>query len=238
MDVTADPSPSDDNEESENSLARRLQDMVNRVVSDGVGPLTGSAHYAQARLGAAGGAHSGAGTDQTEFVPGGVEAEQAISRIIGESVAAAGTAGFVTGLGGFVTMAVTLPANIAGAVIINARMVGAIAYLRGYELRDPHTEAMLMLSLVGSNAQKAAAAAGVRIGAIASKKALQALPIALVRAINRKAGFMLLAKYGTKRGVITLAKGIPVAGAATGAAIDSSFTALVGKTAKKAFPAT
>lgn len=95
-----------------------------------------------------------------------------------------------------------------------------------------------MLSIAGSNAQKAASAAGVKIGAIASKKALQALPIALIRTINKRAGFMLLAKYGTKRGIITLAKGIPVAGAATGVAIDSSFTAFVGRTATKAFPAT
>lgn len=224
--------------EDANVLSRNLKHLVNKVVFDGVGPLTGSIDYAQARLGAnhqAGGA--GDESDGVSFQPGSAQAEKAIARIVKESVAAAGTAGFVTGLGGFVTMLVALPANIAGAVVINARMVGSIAYLRGYDLQDPHTQAMLMLSLVGSNAQKAAAATGLKIGTIASKKAVQAIPIALVRAINRKAGFMLLAKYGTKRSLITISRGVPVVGAGVGATIDASLTAIVGRVAKKAFPA-
>lgn len=219
------------------AIARNLKQLVNRVVFDGVGPITGSIDYAHARLRTTPRQTDDGENSDPPFQPGGLDAEKAIARIIRESTAAAGTAGFVTGLGGFTTFLVALPANIAGAVVINARMVGAIAYLRGYDLKDPHTQAMLMLSLVGSNAQKAAAAAGVKLGTVASKKAVQAIPIALVRAINRRAGFMLLAKYGTKRSIVTISKGIPLAGAGVGATVDASLTAIVGRAAKKAFPA-
>ncbi len=57
--------------------------------------------------------------------------ERVINRLVKESVAASSTNGFLTGLGGFVTMPITVPANIAGALVINARLVGSIAYLRG-----------------------------------------------------------------------------------------------------------
>lgn len=131
------PSPDGRDKVPDGALAHRLTEVVNGVISNGVGPLTGSADYARSRLRTAQGSKFENEAGYLEFKPGSVAAEQAISRIIKESVAAAGTAGFITGLGGFVTMVVALPANIAGAMIINARMVGAIAYLRGYELTDP-----------------------------------------------------------------------------------------------------
>jgi hypothetical protein len=87
-----------------------------------------------------------------------------VQRIIRESVAAAGANGLVTGVGGFATMPVTIPANVAGSLIINARMVGAIAHLRGFDLSGPHTQAMSMLTVAGSSAQPSAAALGVEVG--------------------------------------------------------------------------
>lgn len=232
----ADPEQDSKGMRESNVLAQSLQSTVNKVVIEGIGPLTGSIDYAHARL--RNQERNTNGGSSPGFEPGSEAAERAIDRIIKESVGAAGTAGFVTGLGGFVTMAATLPANIAGALVINARMVGAIAYLRGYDPQDPHTQAILMLTLVGSNLQSAASAVGLRIGEAVSKRALQALPIAFVRAINKKAGFMLLAKYGTKRSLITLAKGIPFIGAGIGGVVDGASTALIGGSAKKAFPAT
>lgn len=45
-----------------------------------------------------------------------------------------------------------------------------------------------------------------------------------------------MAKYGTKRSAVTLAKAIPLAGGAIGGAVDAGFTAAVGRGAKKSFP--
>lgn len=223
------------------TAATKLLGLVNGVVENGVGPLTGSVDYAHARVRNAAGDKLPPPPDDpmhTVFAgAGSYESEQAINRIIKESVAAAATQGFVTGLGGFVTLVVALPVNIAGSLIINARMVGAIAYLRGYRLTDPHTQAMLMLAIAGSSAQRSASMLGVRVSTAFRKNLIKAIPIHVIREINKRAGFMLLAKYGTKRSIITLAKGVPVAGAAVGGAVDASLTTAVGRTAKKVFPA-
>lgn len=226
------------NQENESALAARFKSFVLGVAEDGVGPLAGSVAYAQARLKTdsqppSDGQASDAGTSHS----GTDAAERAIQRIIHESVMSAGTQGLVTGLGGFVAMPVTLPANIAGNLIINARMVGAIAHLRGYDLRDPHTQSMLMLVVAGSSAQTAFSAVGVKVGQETTKQTIKKIPIATIRAVNKRVGFMLIAKYGTKRAPITLAKGVPLIGGLVSSGFDATLTGVIGKTAKKAFPA-
>lgn len=71
---------------------------------------------------------------------------------------------------------------------------------------------------------------------LASATAFSKIPTAIIRQINKKVGFYLVAKYGTKRAAITLAKFIPVAGGIVGGAVDATLTRLVGATAKKTFP--
>ncbi len=66
---------------------------------------------------------------------------------------------------------------------------------------------------------------------------IKAIPIAVIRRVNARVGFMLIAKYGTQRSVLTLAKGIPIAGGLVGAGVDATFTTLVGRAAKANFPA-
>lgn len=48
---------------------------------------------------------------------------------------------------------------------------------------------------------------------------------------------MLVAKYGTKRSAVTLAKVIPVVGGVVSGGIDVGYTRLVAKAAKQVFPA-
>lgn len=129
----------------------------------------------------------------------------------------------------------TIPASLASALIINVRMVGAIAHLRGYELSDPHTEALAMLVAAGSSGQTALTMLGVRVGEQAVKQAIRAIPMSLIREINRRATFMLLAKYGTQRSAITLAKLIPVGGGVVGGTVDATLTRAAGRAAVVAF---
>jgi hypothetical protein len=224
----------------------QLQKLLRTAVRDGVGPLTGSVAYAEARLAGQSGRGSGGGFVGAITNAGGngpddpddptVAVEAAIRRIVRESVAAAGTSGFITGVGGLVALPVTLPLNIAGSLIINARMVGSIAYLRGYEVDDPHTEAMLTLVVAGNSARAALSAFGVQIGRQAAKGTIKRVPVAAIREINRKAGFYLVAKYGTKRSTVTLAKAIPGIGGLVGGGVDAALTRSIASVAKKVFP--
>ena len=131
----------------------------------------------------------------------------------------------------------SLPSNIAGSLFINSRMVGSIAHLRGYELNDPHTETMLMLVVAGSSAQAALSAIGVRIGQQAAKGAIKRVPATVIREINKKAGFYLVAKYGTERSTVTLAKAVPGVGGLVGGSVDAALTHSIASVAKKVFPA-
>lgn len=224
-----------------NAIARHFQNLTVKVIQDGVGPITGSIPYAEARLNKALPATAGSIID-----PDGVplrdrasEAaiERVIDRLIKESVAAASTNGFVTGLGGFVATPVTLPANIAGSLVINARLVGSIAYLRGYDISDPHFQTFIALTTAGGTLAGSLQGVGVKVGAKLTAQMIRTIPIAVIRKINERVGFMLLAKYGTQRSAITLAKGIPIAGGLVGAGMDAALTALVGRAAKANFPA-
>jgi hypothetical protein len=90
--------------ELQRRAATELQALLGRVVERGVGPLQGSIAYAEDRLRRS--RRNGRSDAQAR--------EAAIRRIVREAVAEAGTTGLVTGLGGFVTMPVTIPSSLFG----------------------------------------------------------------------------------------------------------------------------
>lgn len=230
-------------EETQQTTAERapnqLLKLVGTVIDTGVGPLTGSIAWAEDRLACVQGDRYKSNEESTRKISleEREDIDKAIARLIVESVQAAGVNGFVTGLGGFITLPVTIPANMAGALVINARLAAAIAYLRGYDPKDPHVRTVVTLIAVGSNAQQIAKAVGVKVGQKVAMEAIKKLPIAIIREINKKAGFMLLAKYGSKRALVTLAKGIPLVGGVVGGAVDASMTSVIGRTSRSMFPA-
>ena len=132
-------------------------------------------------------------------------------------------------------MPLTIPANMAGAVVVNARLAGAIAYLRGYDPQDPQVLTVAMLVALGSSTQQIAKTIGIKAGEKIAMQAIKKIPMAVLREINKKAGFHLVAKYGTKRSVVTLAKGVPLVGGVVGGAVDAGATGAVGRTAKAMF---
>lgn len=111
----------------------QLLKVVGKVIDSGVGPLTGSVTWAEDRLARVQGDRYEPNSDPIRKAKPYEQADidKAVKRLIIESVEAASVNGFVTGLGGFIAMPVTVPANMAGALVINARLAGAIAYLRG-----------------------------------------------------------------------------------------------------------
>ncbi len=76
---------------------------------------------------------------------------------------------------------------------------------------------------------------GITVGTRMSFALINRIPIALVREINKRVGFMLIAKYGTKRAVITLAKGVPLVGGVVGGGFDAAATRAIGAFAHRTF---
>ena len=60
--------------------------------------------------------------------------EKAIDNLIGYQTVLCGTNGFITGLGGLLVLPVVIPANVAGVIYVQLRMIAAIAHINGYDI--------------------------------------------------------------------------------------------------------
>ncbi|MBP0457979.1 EcsC family protein [Streptomyces montanisoli] len=227
---------SGDDEGAVEKAGQWVAGLAEKVMVNGVGPVTGSVAWAEARLARRQGAAYRGPDDEERRSPEDMkdDIDAVIARLIKESVAAAGTQGFVTGLGGLITAGVTIPANVAASFTVNMRMAGAIAHLRGWDIGDPYARTVAMMLAIGMSTQSVLAAFGVKVGQKVGEQMIKKIPMAMIRAINRKAGSFLIAKYGTERAAITLAKGIPVLGGIVGGAVDATATGVIGRATDKA----
>jgi uncharacterized protein (DUF697 family) len=157
------------------------------------------------------------------------DVERAIHDVIEKHVRYAGAEGFVTNLGGLVTMAVTVPANITGLALIQCRMVAAIAHLRGYDLGDARTRTAILACLLREE---------MLLGLIKAKKmpgtpmALATAPVAdpdLSRVMANEVAAELIAKVAGKKVVTTVGRRVPVVGGIVGAGTDAFSTWRVGR---------
>jgi hypothetical protein len=123
----------------------------------------------------------------------------------------AGTSGFVTGLGGVITLPVAIPANITSVLYIQMRMIAAIAHMGGYNLQSDQVKTMVYACLCGNAASEVLKSAGVKIGTKLTEQAIRNISGAVLTKINQAVGFRLLTKFGEK-GAINLIKLVPVAG--------------------------
>ena len=146
--------------------------------------------------------------------------EGAVKKIIRSHVVKGGVGGFVTSVGGFVTMPVALPANVIEFYVGATRMVAGIATLRGYDLDDPQVRSAVLLTLVGSDADEVLAKAGLT-GAGGKVVGLvgQQLPPAALLMVNKAIGFRLLRGVGEKA-FARLGRAVPLAGGVVGGGID------------------
>ena len=62
--------------------------------------------------------------------------EQKVNSLIRWQNTKTGTSGFVTGLGGAITLPVAIPANVSSVLFIQIRMIAAIAHMCGHNVND------------------------------------------------------------------------------------------------------
>jgi hypothetical protein len=86
---------------------------------------------------------------------GGTDAlDKRIDRLIRFQDVKAATSGFVTGLGGLITLPVTIPANISSVLFVQLRMIAAIAIMNGYDVKDDQVKTLCYVCLTGSGAEE------------------------------------------------------------------------------------
>ena len=163
-----------------------------------------------------------------------VSAEKAATSLVRTQILKCGTSGFVTNLGGFITLPVAIPANISSVLYVQMRMIAAIAKIGGYDIKSDQVQTMVYACLVGKAASDILKKVGIDVGQKGLNAAIDKIPGKVLTAINRKIGFRLLTKFGEK-GSINLCKLIPVAGGAIGAGFDAVSTKIIAANAIKMF---
>jgi len=146
----------------------------------------------------------------------------------------AGTSGFITGFGGLVLMPATLPANITSVLYIQIRMVAAIAYIGGHDIKSDKVKTFIYASLLGNAAKEALKDVGIQIGKKVAVNLIKSIPVTVITKINHKVGFKLVTKFGEK-GILNLGKAVPVIGGVIGGTVDILSTNTIGNVARNIF---
>ena len=113
-------------------------------------------------------------------------------------------------------------------------MIGAIAYLRGYDVRSDQVKTLVIACLAGSAVFDILKDVGINIGSQVTKEIILRISGEVLKRINRAVGFRLVTKAGSK-GAVNLAKGVPFVGGVVGGTFDAVATRLIGQTAKQVF---
>lgn len=184
----------------------------------GVGPLDGAALAAHKQL------------DEQQG-----DVDKAIREVIENNVRLAGAQGFLTNLGGLVTMALMVPANITGLALLQCRMVAGILHLRGYDLADQRTRNAILASMLGED----------RLLALVKRKKVPGTPMALATApvhdphldniMANEVASELVSKVAGKRIATTVARRVPVFGGLVGAGSDGYSTWKIGRYVDREF---
>lgn len=162
------------------------------------------------------------------------DADAAINSLISWSIWEAGGAGFLTNIGGIITLPVAIPANVASVFFIQLRMIAAIAHIRGYDARSHKVRTLVIACLCGTAASDALKDVGINVGSKLTMHTLNRIPGAAIVKINQAVGFRLLTRAGTT-GVVNLSKLVPFIGGLVSGGIDATTTSAVGEAAKKLF---
>lgn len=159
--------------------------------------------------------------------------DRAVDAIVTQHTRLAASGGFLTGLGGFVTLAVALPANVIGFYVISTRMVAAMAAARGHDLQEPTVRTAVLLALSGDDATEIVRKAGG--GAIVGKAttfALGRLPPEALMAVNKGVAFRIVTRLGRKS-LGRLGRLVPLAGGVIGGSVDAYVIRRIAKHARK-----
>jgi len=200
------------------SKALQLVNWISQKAIEGIPPLSSAEELAQEYL-----------VDVSYDTVG-----SRIDSLINWETAKNFTSGFITGLGGLITLPVAVPAALGASWALQARMAAAIARISGHNLAEDRVQTLVLLSLVGGSVKEVVKRAGITVTNKLTQKALQRIPGKMLIEINKRVGFRLLTKAGEK-GVVNLIKVVPVAGGFVGGAFDAASCRTVGYAAKKLF---
>jgi hypothetical protein len=192
-----------------------LQRVLGRAIA-GIGPFDGAREVAARALTEAGGDVGGA-----------------VQGLIRSHVRLAGAQGFLTNIGGLVTMAVTVPANVTGLVLVELRLLAAIAHLQGHDLVDPGVRAAVLVALLGHDETEKLVRKGELPGNAGWLARSGTAHHDTSERVSAQVAATLVGWLGGKQLATQVGKRVPLFGGVVGAATDARATRRVGRDATR-----
>lgn len=162
------------------------------------------------------------------------DARKAAEELVTNQILKCSATGFITGLGGIITLPITIPADVGSCLYVQIRMIAAIAVMGGYDLKDDAVKTMVYTTLLKIELGNVLKQIGVNTANKVALNALKKLPGKVIVKINQKLGFRFITKFGQK-GVINLVKAVPILGGIVNSAFDGGETKIIADRAIKNF---
>lgn len=162
------------------------------------------------------------------------DSEKASKELIKYQTIKCTTSGFLTSLGGLITLPVAIPANVGSVIYVQLRMISALAYIGGFDINSDQVETMSYVCLTGSAAADILKSAGIKFGEKFTTNLIQKIPGKTLTAINQKVGFRFITKFG-ETGIINLGKAVPILSGFIGGGIDLTSTKIIANNAYNLF---
>ena len=171
----------------------------------------------------------------TQYMQGSDNLEKQVDSLIRWQCSKTTFSGFITSLGGIVTLPIAIPADLSISFFHQMRMVSAISYMSGVrEFSNDKLQTICIGCLCGSVAVDIFRDLGIEVEKKMAMQMIKSISGETIKQINKAVGFRLVTKFGST-GVINLGKAVPLFGGAVGGAFNYFTTSAVGKTAKKIF---
>ena len=158
----------------------------------------------------------------------------AAKKFINYQIAKCATSGFITGLGGLITLPVAIPANIGSVLYVQMRMIACLAYMGGYDTNSDQVQTLVYACLAGISVDQILKNIGVQLGVKVTMTMVKKIPGAVLTKINQRVGFRLLTKFGTK-GLINIGKEVPIVGGIVSGGFDMAETKIIASRAYNMF---
>lgn len=169
-----------------------------------------------------------------EFLAGPGTLPEKVDHLIRWQCAKAGAVGFLTGLGGLVTLPITIPGDLAAVTYLHIRMAVAIAIMAGHDPQSERVRTFAFLALVGNSLTAVLKEAGIEAGRRVAATLAERLSAEVFVKLQQRVGSRVAAQTTTK-GAARVSRLVPVAGGLVGGAINAFATRAVGKAAKRIF---
>jgi uncharacterized protein (DUF697 family) len=97
------------------------------------------------------------------YLQGKGDINEQVNQLIKYQVAKTSATGFITGMGGLITLPVAIPADVAATIYVQTKMIAAIAHMGGYDIRDDKVKTLVYICLVGDAVKDVLTEMGVSI---------------------------------------------------------------------------